>query len=247
MGGHSGPADWWTEGTDKGREHVATKGIVTDGLVLNLDAGVNASYPGTGSTWFDLSGNNLNFTMVGAPTWNSIGYFNNFSSVNYFECNTSTGWTSILPTGDNPRTICALVQRTTGVTYEHVIHYGNAVSQQAYGLAVFTSNNLIGDHRWSTSNFGAAVASGNNYFLSTRYDTTTYPGARFQINSTFTTETDITGNLSTGTTTLRVGSRISTLTEIWNGNISTVMVYNRALSDDELLQNFNAIRGRYSI
>jgi hypothetical protein len=45
--------------------------IVTDGLVLSLDAGDRNSYPGTGTTWFDLSGNNNNAALVNGPTFNS--------------------------------------------------------------------------------------------------------------------------------------------------------------------------------
>ena len=46
----------------------ATKGIVQDGLVLNLDAGVNKSYPRNGTTWYDLS-NNGNGTLTNGPTF----------------------------------------------------------------------------------------------------------------------------------------------------------------------------------
>ena len=44
-------------------------GIVTDGLVLNLDAGNPQSYPGSGTTWTDLSGNGNNGTLL-----NGVGY-----------------------------------------------------------------------------------------------------------------------------------------------------------------------------
>jgi hypothetical protein len=47
------------------------KSIVTDGLVLSLDAGNANSYPGTGTNWADLSGNGLNGTLVNGPTYNS--------------------------------------------------------------------------------------------------------------------------------------------------------------------------------
>jgi hypothetical protein len=67
----AGPADWWTDGTDAGRTHIATKGIVQSGLVLNLDAGVSSSYPGSGTTWTDLSGNGNNGTLVNGPTFSS--------------------------------------------------------------------------------------------------------------------------------------------------------------------------------
>ena len=50
--------------------------IVTAGLVLNLDAGNSSSYPGTGTTWFDISGNSNNATLTsygaGVPSYSSI-------------------------------------------------------------------------------------------------------------------------------------------------------------------------------
>jgi len=50
--------------------------IVRDGLVLALDAGSPRSYPGTGTTWYDLSGNNFDFTLNGSGiSWQSGGYF----------------------------------------------------------------------------------------------------------------------------------------------------------------------------
>lgn len=50
--------------------------VVTDGLVLYLDAANKKSYPGSGTTWTDLSGNNFNFTLDGSGiTWNSSGTF----------------------------------------------------------------------------------------------------------------------------------------------------------------------------
>ena len=47
---------------------VQNEGIVTDGLKLWLDASNPASYPGSGTTWFDLSGNGNNGTMMGGVT-----------------------------------------------------------------------------------------------------------------------------------------------------------------------------------
>jgi hypothetical protein len=75
MGAHAGPADWWTDETDAGRTHIATKGIVQEGLILNLDAGVSSSYPGSGTTWSDLSGNSYNAVTVNDPVFSSEGYF----------------------------------------------------------------------------------------------------------------------------------------------------------------------------
>ena len=73
MGGHAGPADWWTDGTQAGREYIASNGIVQTDLALFLDAANTNSYSGSGTTWYDLSGNNANAIAVDMPTHVSNG------------------------------------------------------------------------------------------------------------------------------------------------------------------------------
>lgn len=55
--------------------------IITTGLVLNLDASNSSSYPGSGTSWNDISGNNNNALLNGAV-------FSNVSGVSYFTCGT---------------------------------------------------------------------------------------------------------------------------------------------------------------
>jgi hypothetical protein len=57
--------------TDKLATNFDYENIVTDGLVLNLDAGFVGSYPTTASTWYDISGNDKNSTLTNGPTFNS--------------------------------------------------------------------------------------------------------------------------------------------------------------------------------
>ena len=57
--------------------------IITDNLVLHLDADNNSSYSGSGTTWSDLSGNSHDATLVNSPTFNNSGYFT-FDSVNEY-------------------------------------------------------------------------------------------------------------------------------------------------------------------
>ena len=71
MGAFAGIERNWASQTNGGRTHIATKGVVQSGLVLNLDAGVLSSYPGTGTAWTDLSGNGRNGTLTNGPTFNS--------------------------------------------------------------------------------------------------------------------------------------------------------------------------------
>jgi hypothetical protein len=67
-----------------------TAGIVTSGLVMNLDAGDVTSYPGSGTTWTDLSGNTNTATLVNGPTFNSgnNGYIITDGSDDYIEVTT---------------------------------------------------------------------------------------------------------------------------------------------------------------
>lgn len=84
MSVYSGPADWWTDGTDQGRTYIATRGIVQSNLVLNLDAGNTTSVPKTNllTTWVDYAGNQANYEILGPysiklknTTTGWIGYF----------------------------------------------------------------------------------------------------------------------------------------------------------------------------
>ena len=174
--------------------------IVTDGLVFAVDAGSERSYPGTGSTWFDLSGNGLDMTMVGTVTWNSAGYFTGWATANYFACTESYG--AILPIGNQARTIIAVVEAGTTTGYQHVTHYGNYTTNEAYGLALF--NGVLSDHRWGTSNNGTVgvSASNNIVMLSTRHATNT--GARFGIDTSYQDISTIIG-ANTVATQFRIG------------------------------------------
>jgi len=62
--------------------------IVTDGLVLALDAGNTKSYPGSGTSWTDLSGNGRNATVNGSPTFTN-GYFDITSDSTYISLSNS--------------------------------------------------------------------------------------------------------------------------------------------------------------
>lgn len=54
--------------------NIEYESIVTDGLLLNLDAGFVGSYPTTGTTWYDLTSNNYNVTLINSPSFNSDGF-----------------------------------------------------------------------------------------------------------------------------------------------------------------------------
>jgi hypothetical protein len=218
--------------------------IVTDGLVFAVDAGSERSYPGSGSTWYDLSGNGLDMTMVGTVTWNSAGYFTGWHTANYFACTKSYG--GILPIGNQARTIIAVVEAGTITGYQHITHYGNYTTNQAYGLALYSG--VLSDHRWGTSNNGTVgvSASNNIVMLSTRHATNT--GARFGINTSYQDISTIIGANTASNVQFRIGSRIND-GEVWmnNGKIFRVLIYNRVLTDAEIEQNYNALQSRFEL
>jgi hypothetical protein len=217
--------------------------IVTDGLVLCLDAANRKSYPGSGTSWTDLSGRGNNGTLTNGPTFsnNSIVFDGVDDKVELVSA-------SLLPTGTSDRTITCFVRTPTSFPepYLHVVHWGTATTDQAFGLAIF-SNGGLNTHPWSGAPSQGTVVVDRDYFLAVSY---THTGTlhKFWINGV-SQGSGISRAINTGTTDARVGARISSHTEDWgpSGRIYNVNVYNRTLLDTEIQQNFQALRGRYGI
>ncbi len=68
--------------TDSQVKYYNETTVIRDGLVMYLDAGVSNSYPGSGSTWFDLTGNGNHGTLI-----NGAGYSTQYQQVNYIHIN----------------------------------------------------------------------------------------------------------------------------------------------------------------
>jgi len=217
--------------------------LVTNGLVLNLDAGNSSSYPGTGTTWTDLSGNGNHGTLINSPTYSSSNGGNFlFNGSNYASLTPTS-----LPTGTSDRTIIAFVKTPTSMGhYQHIIHWGSTSNNQAFGLAFV--NNQISTHIWGPcpTQGGVNVSSATNYCFATTY-TNTGTLHKFWINGV-SQGSGVSYSINTGTTDARVGMRI-TGSEGWgpSGQIYQVLVYNRALSDAEIQQVFDVQRGRFGL
>jgi hypothetical protein len=214
---------------------------------LWLDAGNSASYPGSGSTWTDLSGTGNNGTIIGSLSYDSansgsIGF--TASTANYVNLTSA----ALLPTGTSDRTIIAFVKTPTSLTYNyhHVIHWGTASTDKAFGMAVLNDGSLA-SHPWAGTPAQGTVATGRIYCLAITY-TNSSTLHKFWINGV-SQGAGVSRAINTGTAEARVGSRIQTPAEQWgpDGRIYNVMVYNRTLSEQEIQQNFNALRGRYGI
>jgi hypothetical protein len=220
--------------------------IVTDGLVLCLDAANSKSYPGSGTAWTDLSGNGNTGTLTNGPTYSSTnGGGIVFDGTNDY-VNLSSA--SLLPTGTSNRTIVSFVKTPTSFpeSYLHVIHWGTAATDQSFGLAIF-SNGGLNTHPWNGAPSQGTVSAATTYCLAVSY-THSSTLHNFWING-ISQGAGVSRSINTGTSDARIGARISTPIEDWgpNGIIYNVFVYNRTLTNLEIAQNFNALRGRYGI
>jgi hypothetical protein len=225
--------------------------IVTNGLVLNLDAGQQDSYPGSGTTWTDLSGNGNNGTLTNGPTFNSA----NGGSIVFDGSNdyVTLGTPALMNGVQVPLTICMWAKANAFSTYNTLWGvYNGTTGGLLYSLFRVDSGTL----RYFTSNssgrfqFNGSFAPSTsvwNFYVVTVSGTLSSPSVTIYLNSssqTFSYSTLTSSpNLSVD---FKIGSN-SYGNELWNGNISNVMWYNRALTATEISQNFNALRSRYGI
>jgi hypothetical protein len=243
MGVYAGPADWWTDGTDDGRTHIATKGVVQSGLVLNLDAGVSSSYPGSGTTWTDLSGSGNNGTLE-----NGVGFDGgnggslSLDGVNdYVDCGNASNFSITLGT------VCSWFKKPHGPgLYKGLVDKGRD-GYGAWSLNVDEwLNSVTFKVRISGTNRAIIASSyyGNNIWT---YTCGTYDGTNLSIyqNGILSNSAQYSGTIGTNSVSVRVGSANDGL--YFSGNIAQASIYNRALTAAEIQQNFNATRGRFGI
>ena len=216
-------------------------GIVTSGIVLYLDAGDPASYPGSGTTWTDLSGSGNTGTLVGGTGFNSAnggslvfdGTDDYVSVANNISLNPSTNtlicWAkSNVSTWSNngvlmsKRNVFIIHPNAGGFSVDYYYYLNNNyVSQQ------ITPANIDVWNMYACSWNGTTLSAYLNGAL---------------INSGVKT-----GPLNTGDTGVLEIGKDDTFSRFLNGNIAQVLIYNRALTATEVTQNFNALRGRYGL
>ena len=229
--------------------------IVTSGLLAYYDAGKAASQPATGATWYDISDNNKNATTsANPPTFNSAGYFT-LAAVNAQRYLT----TALNPTTwAEPWTIEVWMYTPTGAVWGNGVnrshHIAKGSTAGTWGIIRATNDNTM-----STWIRGAAELAETAWVTLARdrwhqfvgtWDgintISSYLNGEFVASSTITpTGAPDTGSLLIG------GTNSSTISgspgTYYDGNIAAVMMYNRALPLNEVTNNFEALRDRFSI
>lgn len=232
---------------------IASKeSIIRDGLVLYLDAGNSNSYPGTGTVWYDLSGNNNNFNIV-STAYNSAGKYMDFSGSHGCAKNgsdisldDSNGVTYLLLTRVlNSNANWRTLTRSYVADHHVIIEYNN------WNIGMYDNNGgnfqSTGFSQLALPNFGTS----NWAFLHWRWKNTA-PYYEFSYNDTPET---IRGSLSTTQSRYNRGfgsigayheanTTPSSASQFW-GDIAVFLCYNRRLSNNEILQNYNALKTFY--
>jgi hypothetical protein len=229
---------------------TSAPGVVTDGLLLNFDA---ATYSGTGD-WID-SANGVHATPINSPTWSSSNggtFVLSAPSVQYF----TVPWPTFQPT--------YTIDIWFNFTASQVGGAPCLISDEFTGPPFNFTINAAGDYLrtgWFTTNWEGQYATNNtpttlthdgstwyNIIMSvgvTEYNdylngTLSYGPGRYGI------EVPGAPNGSSPGQTFYIGKRWD-LTDTVNAKMAVVNIYNRALSDAEVAQNYNFYRARFGL
>ena len=230
--------------------------IVQQGLVLNLDAGNPYSYAGAGSAWYDVSGNNLIFnsqgatqtpftTIGGSPCFdfNGSGYWEcgtNFNLVDlggdctiimWFYCETMAQRRTIFEKAD---TSYASYQQEIAVTWE----VGNDFSYYSRFSPSYDYANTAASTVNAWNMVGIKMSTGKTTAARTGFYSKNGSAWSASYNSESNVALVAAGAIRIG------GGYAGTVTD---GYIGSVLCYNRMLTDAEILQNYNATKGRFGL
>lgn len=224
--------------------------IVTDGLVLCLDAANSRSYPGTDTVWTNLAGIN-NGTLTNGPTFDAAnaGGIVLDSSNDYIDLGTPSElnqvqvpitiilWAKLTVAWSSQRTLWGVYKGTSNNELYSLLRvdggYIRYFASKATNAWQFQTSSLAPSA--DVWNFYAVRVSGSiaspsvKVFLNESSESLSFAA----LNSTVASDV----NFRIGAAEAGGGS--------WGGPISTVLWYNVALSDDQILQNYLATKGRY--
>ena len=227
--------------------------IVTDNLVLALDAANTKSYPGSGTTWTDLSGKGNNGTLTNGPTFdNGNGGSIDFDGSNdtvTFSSNNINGLSSGTATQFS---IMGWVKWDV-LTSSPTAWFEKQNSTAEYARLELSADSASGGRVWFvTSNTTNTVSGGmiSNYLIDTnKYyhmalvcDGTSKKGYINGVEEYSATES-FSNTYPSNSYTLGIGGA----QRKFNGKVANVAIYNKPLTASEISQNFNALRGRYGI
>lgn len=228
------------------------EGVITSGLSLHLDVQHPLSYGGTGTTWYGLTANNRDATLINTPTYNgsspynfgfdrntfeyatipNIGNLSNFTVEAWFKLTT-------IPVSASPRATSIISNEFNGTVLNFSIGTNNAPTDYNIGIGFFNGawfrttgftplNNtwyhVVGTYNGSVLN----LYRNGDLFSSANHSATPISGGNIRIARRWDDADNVPGNF-------------------FPGNISIIRIYNTALSGSQVVQNYNAQKSRFGL
>jgi hypothetical protein len=225
--------------------------IITSGCVLSLDAADKLSYKGSGTTWTDLSGNGNTGTLTNGPTFSA----GNMGSVVFDGTNDYVGFTynSIFnPPSNisvslwvrltvNNASIRTLIELSVSTDELYFIYWRGDLSPKRWWYGLRQSNNTYVETNSTSTDF--SINTWYNIALVADSSTGLFS---FYINGILDNSIAYNGTLKQTASSLSIGADAGASRRYLIGNISNTLIYNRALSAAEILQNYNATKSRFN-
>ena len=239
--------------------------IVSSGLVLYLDAGSNISYPKTGTTWGDVSGYARNATLTNGPTFNSdnngsilfdgVDDYVEISSYTTQLKNLSTGTIEMWVKLSSTMTSCTPFYFGADINNRFELVFGDrgsAVNESAgiivseggvFTLVFFVykgSSSFYFDNQWHQFVYTSGT-EGNSFYVDGVKETVGYSNGDASTQKFFSS--------IPSATTANIGRRIlsGAASQLMKGYNSINRIYDRSLSESEVLQNYNAQKTRFGL
>jgi hypothetical protein len=223
--------------------------IVTNGLVLYLDAANYLSYTSGSTTWSDLSSSNISGSLINGPTFSSL----NAGSIVFDGVDDYVGLAGIQAPSF---TITSWVKLNELNRFHGIMGRADSIfSNLSYAFRILSSNQLsISLSNSGTSNpLYVEVTSPTSLQISTWYNLTvtfSKPTTTLYVNANASiTDTNFNSDLFNSTSNSIIGGYTygNGLNFLMKGNISNMQFYNRALTASEVLQNYNATKARFGL
>ena len=211
--------------------------IVEDGLVLCLDAASKRSYLGTGTTWYDTSGNGNHGTLTNGASFSETGGGTIvFDGSNDY---VTTNFSGI--TGQNPRTVSIWYYSDTSQN-KNLLGYGTNSSKALWDVLLYNGN--LGVHLYASS-AEAGVTYSNTVWQNIIF-TYEHPTIKSYLDGSYS-NSYTNSSINTGTSNnLNIGKGIYSDYFYFNGNIATVHMYDRAFTPQEVRKNYLSTKERFA-
>ena len=216
--------------------------IVRDGLVLAYDAANYRSFVSGSSVWRDLSASGITGSLTNGPTYdNSNGGSIVFDGVNdtvNFVYDLRSTWSY---------ECWALHNVVNGFSF---LGQGPTVANQGLHIWFINNGNSIRFGMYSNDNDANNLTTETSrwyHYCFTYNHNSPYTKQIFRNGIALTTGVVGGPNQYVGTGIVRIGATYSSGGAYANGRFSNVKLYNRVLSASEILQNYNASKGRYGL